>query len=121
MKIYFENGRLLPQPMLPFHFNRKIDAAEGYSYCEDLMWKLKETNPDCVVYTNMVTLLSNTYAWNKELGVPEIYMRNDNGEFTRIDKLAQGQIRYAQNVMAMYRAGVFGNIWEEHMKGYGQK
>lgn len=110
MKIYFENGQLLPQDMLPFKYDHKIDAGEGYSYCENAMWWLRDNEPNSVVYTNMVTVLSNTFAWNKEENAPDIYMRDDNRKFTRIDKLSQGQIRYAQNVCAMYRAGVFGNI-----------
>lgn len=110
MKIYFEDGQLLPQSMLSFKYDHAIDAGEGYSYCENAMWWLHDHEPNSVVYTNMVTILSNTFAWNEALKVPEIYMRNVNKEFTRIDELACGQIRYAQNVSAMYRAGVFGNI-----------
>ena len=37
MKIYFEDGQLLPQSMLPFKFDHQIDASEGYSYCEDAL------------------------------------------------------------------------------------
>lgn len=110
MKIYFEDGQLLPQSMLPFKYDHAIDAGEGYSYCENAMWWLRDHEPNSIVYTNMVTILSNTFAWNEKEKTPEIYMRNENKEFTRIDKLACGQIRYAQNVSAMYRAGVFGNI-----------
>lgn len=100
--------------MLPFKYDNRIDAGEGYSYCENSMWWLLENEPNNVVYTNMVTVLSNTFAWNEEEKTPDIYMRDDNGKFTRIDVLARGQIRYAQNVMAMYRAGVFGNILERY-------
>jgi hypothetical protein len=110
MKIYFEDGQLIPKSMLPFEYDHKVDAADGYSFCENAMWWLFKNDPNSVVYTNMVTALSNTFAWNEKEKAPEIYMRNKNKEFTRIDKLAQGQIRYAQNVSAMYRAGVFGNI-----------
>ena len=30
MKVYFEDGQLLPQSMLPFKYNYKIDAANIY-------------------------------------------------------------------------------------------
>lgn len=110
MKVYFEDGQLLPQSMLPFKYNYKIDAANGYSCCEVILRKIHENDPKSVIYTNTITALSNFYAWNEELKVPEIYMRDDSSKFIRIDKLAQGKIRRAQNVMAMYRAGVFGNI-----------
>ena len=58
----------------------------------------------------MVTALSNFYAWSVELGVPEIYMRDNSKKFVRIDELYGGRIRIHQNVMGMYRSGVFGNI-----------
>ena len=114
MKIYFEDGQLCSPHNLPFKYDHKIDAGEGYSFCENAMWWLLKNEPTSVVYTNMVTILSNTFAWNEKEKAPEIYMRDANKEFTRIDKLAQGQIRYAQNVSAMYRAGVFGNILERY-------
>lgn len=110
MKVYFEDGQLLPQSMLPFKYNYKIDAANGYSCCDVMLRRISENDPKGVIYTNMVTALSNFYAWDEELKAPEIYMRDDSSKFVRIDKLAQGKIRRAQNVMAMYRAGVFGNI-----------
>ena len=110
MKIYFENGRLLSQSELPFKYDCYVNAGDGYSFCENALHAINRICPDSVVYTNMITALSNSYAWNNELKTPEIYMRNDSGVFTRIDELAKGPIRYAQNVMAMYRAGVFGNV-----------
>lgn len=110
MKIYFENGRLLPKSQLPFQYDFFINAGNGYSACEHDLNAIRRHFPDSVVYTNMITALSNSYAWNSELKAPEIYMRDDSGEFTRIDKLAKGPIRYGQNVMSMYRAGVFGNV-----------
>ena len=110
MKIYFEDGRLLPQMVLPFEYDYKVDAVEGYSSCENFLRFILAVNPESVVYTNMITALSNFYAWNKELQAPEIYMRNDSNDFVRIDELAHGKIRCSQNVMAMYRAGMFGNI-----------
>lgn len=110
MKIYFEDGQLLPQSMLPFKYNHKVDASNGYSDCENALRWIKENDPESVVYTNQITALSNFYAWNKALKVPEIYMRDDSKKFVRIDELAHGEIRCSQNVMAMYRAGVFGNI-----------
>lgn len=115
MKIYFENGRLLPQFMLPFKYDYHVDAADGYSCCENTLRSIKRICPESVVYTNMITALSNFYAWNEKLKTPEIYMRNDSGKFVRIDELAHGKIRCSQNVMAMYRAGVFGNVPIENM------
>lgn len=110
MKIYFEDGQLLPQSMLQFKFDHQIDASEGYSYCEDALRWIDKNDPEGTVYTNMVTALSNSYTWNNELGAPEIYMRDNSKKFVRIDELYGGRIRVSQNVMAMYRSGLFGNI-----------
>lgn len=111
MKIYFENGQLLPWYLLPFKYDHRVDATNGYSFCENTLDNIRKSNPESVVYTNMITALSNFYAWNNELKTSEIYMRNDSNKFVRIDELAGGKIRCSQNVMAMYRAGMFGNIY----------
>ena len=111
MKIYFEDGQLLPQSMLPFEFRHKVDASEGYSYCENALKWIRKNDPNSVVYTNMVTALSNFYAWNDKLDTPEIYMRDNSKKFVRIDELYGGKIRRFQGVMNMYRSGVFGNIF----------
>jgi hypothetical protein len=110
MKIYFENGELLNHSKLPFKHYYRVDAATGYTPCENALRWIKKDDPESIVYTNQITALSNFYAWNQELQTPEIYMRNDSGEFIRIDELAQRKIRCSQNVMAMYRAGIFGNV-----------
>jgi hypothetical protein len=113
MKIYFEDGKLLPQDMLPFKYDHKIDAGEGYSYCEDALQYLRANEPRSVVYTNTITALCNIFAWNRDYGVFEIYMRceNDNA-FHRIDKLTQRELREAHNIMKMYMANEFGNLLE---------
>ena len=107
MKIYFEDGELkgvldeIPYIFLP------LDATHGFSFCDNFLYKMKQTNYDAVIYTNMITALSNEYAWNKELEVPEIYIRNKDGIFTRIDELTQRMLREGHNIMRMYIAGEF--------------
>lgn len=110
MQIYFENGPLLPKSKLSFEYDYAVDAGGGYSYCENTLRFILRTDPGSVVYTNMITALSNFYAWNNALKTSEIYIRNDSDVFVRIDELSHGKIRCSQNVMAMYRAGMFGNI-----------
>lgn len=107
MKIYFEDGELravldeIQEIFIP------LDATNGYSFCENVLWKLKQNNSDAVVYTNMITALSNRYAWNEELKAPEIYIRNKDGIFTRIDELTAKELREGHNIMRMYIAGAF--------------
>ncbi len=111
MKIYFEDGQLLPKDMLPFKYDHKVDAAEGHSYCDDALEWIRYNDPCSVVYTNAIIALNNIYAWNEDYGVFEIYMRcGADKAFHMIDKLTQRELRYAHNIMKMYMNGEFGNL-----------
>ena len=113
MKIYFEDGQLLPKDMLPFKCNHTIDAGEGYSYCEDALEWLRYNDPCSVVYTNSIIALCNKYAWNIDYGVFEIYMRcGKDKAFHMIDKLTQRELREGHNIMKMYMANKFRKLWE---------
>lgn len=111
MKIYFEDGRLKGAEDLPFKYDHKIDAGQGYSVCD---YALEQLMVCCryqdVVYTNFVPALSNKYAWNPELKVSEIYIRDKDGDFVLIDTLTEREIRQAHNIMHMYMANEFGNL-----------
>lgn len=112
MKIYFEDGQLLPQDMLPFKCDHMIDAGEGYSYCENALDYILANDPCSVVYTNMLTALDREYAWNRDYGVFEIYMRcGEDRAWHRIDELTQRELREGHNIMKMYIANEFKNIW----------
>ena len=108
MKIYFEDGELRPVwSEIPYKIDVGIDARFGYSFCEDMLLTFKHNNYDAVVYTNMITALRNEYAWNEELKVSEIYIRNKDGKFTRINELTEKCLREGHNIMRMYIAGAF--------------
>lgn len=111
MKIYFEDGKLQDRYDLPFLYDKAIDAGDGYSKGDnELLIALKYTSksrPNYKIYTNLITALSNEYAWNEELQVPDIYIRNKRGEFTRVDKLTNRELRQGHNIMKMYMAGEF--------------
>lgn len=110
MKIYFEDGPLFrDRPGLPYgKYIVDVDARNGYSKCKELLNKLKNNNlKETVVYTNTIISLNNDFAWNDELKVPEIYIRNKNKKFERIDKLTNKKLRQAHNIMRMYIAGAF--------------
>lgn len=111
MKIYFEDGQLRRPDSLPFKYDHAIDAGEGYSYGESALRWIRENNPESVVYTNLVTAISNFYAWNETLRAPEIYMRRgDTNEFVRIDALTDRELRAPHNLMHLYMSNAFGNI-----------
>ncbi len=112
MKIYFEDGKLKDdiRNEIPYELNLILDATYGYQYCDDLLYKMKHYNKNAIVYTNVITALKNEYAWNEELKASEIYIRNKDGVFTRIDELTSKCLREAHNIMRMYIAGTFGNF-----------
>lgn len=111
MKIYFEDGHLLPPHLLPFKYDHAIDAAEGYSFCDDALEYLRVNEPTSVVYTNTLVALNHKYAWDKDHGVFEIYMRcGEDKAFHRIDELTQRELREAHNIMKMYMSNEFRNL-----------
>ena len=112
MKIYFEDGELLPVKRLSFKYDCKIDAKYGYSYCvKHLDALLNMGRSEMVIYTNSLIALDNQYAWNDELNVPEIYIRaGEHMVFTRIDELTTREFKARHDIMAMYIANEFGNL-----------
>lgn len=84
-----------------------LDATCGYSCCDNFLWSMKQANYNAVIYTNIITSLRNEFAWNEELQVPTIYIRNKDGEFERIDKLTNRELRQGHNIMKMYMSGEF--------------
>ena len=111
MRIYFEDGPLLKPISLNFKYDFSIDAKNGYSFCESRLETAQHFHPDCTIYTNSLIALHNRYAWNEELGVPEIYMRDGEHQiFHRIDKLTQRELRQGHNIMKMYMANEFRNL-----------
>ena len=114
MKIYFEDGRLKKDVLngaIPYRIDLMLDATNGYSYCDSCLWKMSKDNYNAVVYTNEITALSNRYAWNKELKVPEIYLIRDD-KFVRIDELTARELREGHNIMKMYISGEFDSKLE---------
>lgn len=117
MKIYFEDGplRLLRPQKIVYDF--AINAANGPSWCIEQLKIAKENHPNCTIYTNSIWALDNTYAWNEELGVPEIYMRDvDTQHWWRIDDLTDRELRRPHNIMKMYIANEFRNFRDYSVK-----
>ena len=112
MKIYFEDGQLLPKSMLPFKCDHIVDAADGYSDCENAFEWILYNDCRSVVYTNMITALCNKYAWNGDYGVFEIYMRcGKDKKFYMVQELTQRELRSAHNIMKLYMNGEFRKVW----------
>lgn len=108
MKIYFEDGKLISTSRLPIKINLILDATCGFSYCQRMLDITKNYNPNASVYTNQLYAFNNYYAWNEELEVPEVYIRDAiTDEFVRIDKLTTRLLRRGHNLAKLYISGEF--------------
>lgn len=109
MKVYFEDGALIP-----FESDNDcdfwIDAANGHSFCEYRLRIAKEHYPDCAIYTNSLVALDNRFVWNDKLKVPELYLRDRKTlKFVRVDELTDRELREGHALMKMYINGAFDN------------
>ena len=114
MKIYFEDGHLIADYLLPFEHFYKVDAKYGPKHNHELLTDIREKDASAIIYTNSLLALSNEYAWNEELKVPEIYIRaGEHMNFHRIDELTERELRFAHNICKMYLAGSFDTVIKE--------
>ena len=110
MKIYFEDGQLIPYSPDTSHCEFRIDAANGTSFCENRLETALRFYPNCTIYTNSLLALNNKYVWDDKNKVPELYVRDSKTvKFERIDRLTDKEIRKAHNLMQMYINGAFDN------------
>jgi hypothetical protein len=108
MKIYFEDGELQHYTQIPFEVDLAVQSNLGVSQNLYMLDWFLEHQPDATVYTNSILAFNNRYVWNKELRVPEIYIRaGENMEFTRIDKLTNRKLRAGHDLAKMYISGEF--------------
>ena len=111
MKIYFEDGELRSVNQLSIKPDIVIDAGKGLTESFRLLGFAKETNPNCIVYTNAITAFDNRYAWNNSLKVPEIYIRaGEHLIFTRIDNLTERELREGHARAKLEISGEFDEI-----------
>ena len=111
MKIYFEDGRLMDIAEINSDIGYiMIDAYYGFTHCYDKLMKYKDDEKlsgiNIPIYTNFSAALNNKFAWNKELQVPEIYLRK-NGNWVRIDELTDRELREGHNIEKMWITGAF--------------
>lgn len=111
MKIYFEDGKLRKLNQLPIHVDYTVDATDGVNANFSILDMLNQKEEDITIYTNSIFAFSNQYAWNKDLKVPEIYIRTgEHMVFTRIDELTGRELREGHNLAKLYVAGEFDSI-----------
>jgi hypothetical protein len=112
MKIYFEDGELMDQTVITDPYTGiVVDAARGVSACIMTLDACAKCRPSSIIYTNSIFAFHNMYAWNEELGVPEIYIRaGEDGAWVRIDKLTNRTLKQVHNLAKMYVAGEFEKL-----------
>ena len=106
MKIYFEDGELNRSISTTFDYDHVVDAKYGFTHNDKIFDAIQSYDSESSVYTNSLVALNNRLAWNKELGVPEIYLFR-NGKFVRIDELTNRELREGHNILKMYISGEF--------------
>ena len=108
MKIYFEDGPLTAGQSLKLGCRYIVNAATGYSDNERTFDRIKEEEPNVSVYTNSLVAIKNSYCWNDELQVPELYLRSSKtGEFVRVDTLTDRALRMPHHLLNLYTSGAF--------------
>lgn len=108
MKIYFEDGELRNYTQIPFEVDWAVQAGLGATQNINILDWHVEHKPDATVYTNSILALNNKYCWNKELKVPELYIRaGEHMVFTRVDELTTRELREGHNLMKLYMNGEF--------------
>lgn len=84
-----------------------IDAKYGYLANMSRMDKFVNDDNEHKVLTNQVALLKNKYCWDKEKHRPEILVKDRGGKWKHITSFTKQHVKYAHNLEAMYRVGVF--------------
>lgn len=107
MRIYFEDGKLLPISLADIGKCHILDAAYGPSACKKDLDLYCRVCPQDSVYTNYLGAMSFDYSWDKENDRCECYIRNSNGYWTNIQNMTNRELRFAHNVPKMYMAGEF--------------
>lgn len=108
MKIYFEDGKLVDLKRLPITPDYVVDASDGVSENINLLSNLYNNNCNCIVYTNSIFAFDNHYAWNENLKLPEIFIRDsENGLFANIANFTNRELREGHNLGKMYISGEF--------------
>ena len=112
MKIYFEDSMLVFPNLYNINYV-EVDAKYGPSFCIELLDKCRFDETVDAIYTNFVDALATTYSWNSETKHIDIFLRHpQTREWISIDKFTDKELRPAQHIPHMYRAGVFSKIEE---------
>lgn len=106
MKIYFEDGVLTATQSLELGCRYIVNASTGYSDNEKTFDRIREEEPNVSVYTNSLVAIKNSYCWNEELQVPELYLRSSKtGEFVRVDKITDRALHMRHHLLNLYMSG----------------
>lgn len=118
MKIYFEDGVLDKCSKLYEYDGDKdrlqlesithiVDARFGCKISLDELLSIKNRYRGASVYTNFPIALHDSFTWNKNSKVSEIYIRNEEGYFERIDKLDNRKLKQECSTVRAHVSGEF--------------
>ena len=107
MRIYFEDGKLLPISLADVGKYLVVDATYGPTACEkDLAWYSRRYPRDAI-YTNYLGAMSFDYSWDKENDRCECYIRNSDGYWINIQNMTSRELCFSHNIPKLYMAGEF--------------
>jgi hypothetical protein len=116
MKIYFEDGILNPAykycfDQAPKDFGDQpadfIVYANGFRLTVQELDDIAIHYPEAIVYTNSICGLYSLYHWNDKEQIPELYVRDINGIFKRVDTLTNKTLRKDHDYIKLYCSGEF--------------
>lgn len=110
MIIYFEDGSITNESIYSVTGEEliKVDAANGYTANYNRLVAIeKERDFDTKIYTNSLVALSNRWCWDERNKIPQLYIRNKDGEWENATHFAYSNIRQVNNLAKMYVNGLF--------------
>lgn len=110
MIIYFEDGSITNESTYSVTGEEliKVDAANGYTANYNKLVAIeKERDFYAKIYTNSLVALSNRWCWDERNKIPQLYIRNRDGEWENATHFAYSNIRQVNNLAKMYVNGLF--------------
>ena len=110
MIIYFEDSSITNEPLYSITDKEmiKVDAKNGItSNINQLIAIEKDRDFDTSIYTNSIVALWSRWCWDKENKIPQLYIRNINGEWENITHFTTRELREGHNLAKLYISGEF--------------
>lgn len=116
MKIYFEIGRLFREKSDNFYYDYAIDAGDGIYNNLSRLYAINFKEPNSVIYTNSILLISGERVWNNENKKHELYFFANN-ELVNVHELTSRELRRGHNLAKLLISGEFDEELNKRIYG----